>query len=263
MGLYPCPHCGANFVSVTRTQEPHADGCIAKPDADQPDPLSATCMHPHWEWVVGTRQFRCNGCGGHSEAVATYLLDRERDAWVEAERRAASAHSLECSLREVGTERDAAIARAEDLANDGRRLQDERDIAIERAEDLETQLSTQVSYRDHIITDLRARAEAAERKAFDEGVMHIKRLADLQTLRNEDQRKLADAESRMADATAHIHGLEDTIAEQDRKLAEAVEALVRIGQWDCLNPPNAELCADHPWLRRLVDEALARLRGTT
>lgn len=27
MGLYPCPHCGALFVSVNMTQEPHAPGC--------------------------------------------------------------------------------------------------------------------------------------------------------------------------------------------------------------------------------------------
>jgi hypothetical protein len=32
--------------------------------------------------------------------------------------------------------------------------------------------------------------------------------------------------------------------------------LVQIQDWDCLNPPDARLCADHPWLRRLIDNAL-------
>ncbi|MHB8387652.1 MAG: hypothetical protein ACYDDA_09090 [Acidiferrobacteraceae bacterium] len=27
MGIYPCKHCGALFVSVTMTQEEHALGC--------------------------------------------------------------------------------------------------------------------------------------------------------------------------------------------------------------------------------------------
>ena len=33
--------------------------------------------------------------------------------------------------------------------------------------------------------------------------------------------------------------------------------LLMISQWDCLNPPNRDLCADHPWLRQVVDAALA------
>ena len=33
-------------------------------------------------------------------------------------------------------------------------------------------------------------------------------------------------------------------------------ALKRIQAWDCLNPPRIDLCADLPWLRCLVDEAL-------
>jgi hypothetical protein len=33
-------------------------------------------------------------------------------------------------------------------------------------------------------------------------------------------------------------------------------ALETIAGWDCLNPPQPELCADLPWLRRLVDQAL-------
>jgi hypothetical protein len=34
------------------------------------------------------------------------------------------------------------------------------------------------------------------------------------------------------------------------------EALRVIAEWDCLNPPDFELCADHPWLKRHVDAAL-------
>ncbi len=33
-------------------------------------------------------------------------------------------------------------------------------------------------------------------------------------------------------------------------------ALVKIQQWDCLNPPRADLLSDLPWLRKLVDDAL-------
>lgn len=40
-------------------------------------------------------------------------------------------------------------------------------------------------------------------------------------------------------------------------LAEAkADALRKIQQWDCLNPPRSDLLADLPWLKRLVDEAL-------
>ena len=34
-------------------------------------------------------------------------------------------------------------------------------------------------------------------------------------------------------------------------------ALRTIQGWDCLNPPDPNLCHDHPWLKRLVDAALA------
>lgn len=40
-------------------------------------------------------------------------------------------------------------------------------------------------------------------------------------------------------------------------LAAARETLKQIQAWDCLNPPDPNLCADHPWLKRLVDAALA------
>ncbi len=43
----------------------------------------------------------------------------------------------------------------------------------------------------------------------------------------------------------------------EAELAVAVATLRRIQQWDCLNPPDQNLCADHPWLKRLVDGALA------
>jgi hypothetical protein len=39
-------------------------------------------------------------------------------------------------------------------------------------------------------------------------------------------------------------------------------ALLAIQSWDCLNPPRSELCADHPWLKRLVDAALADAKET-
>lgn len=46
--------------------------------------------------------------------------------------------------------------------------------------------------------------------------------------------------------------------EQER--VELVETLKIIQAWDCLNPPNPELCADHPWLKKLVDDALVDVR---
>lgn len=53
------------------------------------------------------------------------------------------------------------------------------------------------------------------------------------------------------------------IALERAKQAEAEVArlrmvLAQIQDWDCLNPPDPRLCADHPWLRRLVDNALAQ-----
>ena len=35
------------------------------------------------------------------------------------------------------------------------------------------------------------------------------------------------------------------------------EALKTIQAWDCLNPPRPDLLGDLPWLRRVVDAALA------
>lgn len=35
------------------------------------------------------------------------------------------------------------------------------------------------------------------------------------------------------------------------------EALRQISKWDCLNPPRPELLSDLPWLKKLVDDALA------
>lgn len=35
------------------------------------------------------------------------------------------------------------------------------------------------------------------------------------------------------------------------------DALVKISEWDCLNPPQADLLGDLPWLRSVVDNALA------
>lgn len=35
------------------------------------------------------------------------------------------------------------------------------------------------------------------------------------------------------------------------------EALLKIKEWDVLNPPKTEVLADLPWLKKLVDDALA------
>lgn len=57
------------------------------------------------------------------------------------------------------------------------------------------------------------------------------------------------------DALLNEHAV--ALAEQDAEIERLRQALVTIKQWDCLNPPRADLCHDHPWLRRHVDAALA------
>lgn len=46
------------------------------------------------------------------------------------------------------------------------------------------------------------------------------------------------------------------IAELEAEVTRLRAAIVRVQQWDMLNPPNPLFCADFPWLRALVDEAL-------
>ena len=43
----------------------------------------------------------------------------------------------------------------------------------------------------------------------------------------------------------------------EQRAADMEKALREIQHWDCLNPPDPNLCADHPWLKRLVDAALS------
>lgn len=44
------------------------------------------------------------------------------------------------------------------------------------------------------------------------------------------------------------------LKEEARKYRNALQ---QISQWDCLNPPCPDLLADLPWLKKLVDDALA------
>lgn len=46
------------------------------------------------------------------------------------------------------------------------------------------------------------------------------------------------------------------VAELEAANARLRAALETIRGWDCLNPPDPRLCGDHPWLKRLVDDAL-------
>lgn len=54
-----------------------------------------------------------------------------------------------------------------------------------------------------------------------------------------------------------------TAADRDALLAALAErdglraAVKTIGEWDCLNPPRGDLLSDLPWLRQVVDSALA------
>jgi hypothetical protein len=52
----------------------------------------------------------------------------------------------------------------------------------------------------------------------------------------------------------------DAAAVADARVAELEAALETIRAWDFLNPPRADLLADLPWLRRVVDGALAAVR---
>jgi hypothetical protein len=47
----------------------------------------------------------------------------------------------------------------------------------------------------------------------------------------------------------------------ETRLLVTREALAKIGEWDCLNPPRADLLSDLPWLRATVDAALAAIDG--
>ncbi len=38
-------------------------------------------------------------------------------------------------------------------------------------------------------------------------------------------------------------------------------ALVTISQWDCLNPPATQMCADLSWLKQLVSATLLAPKG--
>jgi len=67
---------------------------------------------------------------------------------------------------------------------------------------------------------------------------------------------------RTADAARELLPL--VLTELDRLTAERDElrnVLRRIAEWDCLNPPDRTLCADHPWLKKLVDTALDASSG--
>ncbi len=80
-----------------------------------------------------------------------------------------------------------------------------------------------------------------------------------------EQSKRAEQAEARADAMERAYkqaGKECEAAVDAQQLAEIradalQEALERIRSWDCLNPPRPDLLADLPWLRRLVDAALA------
>ena len=48
--------------------------------------------------------------------------------------------------------------------------------------------------------------------------------------------------------------IERLIAERD----VARNALLKIQEWDCLNPPRSDLLCDLPWLRDVVDTAMSQ-----
>ena len=66
---------------------------------------------------------------------------------------------------------------------------------------------------------------------------------------------VADADA-LAGALATVGRFRDSLAFYRTEATRYRAALKAIQGWDCLNPPQSDLCADFPWLRRLVDEAL-------
>jgi hypothetical protein len=77
-------------------------------------------------------------------------------------------------------------------------------------------------------------------------------------LRYGDPRILAllDDADALAGALAEVEGLRSGLAFYKPEAERYRAVLKTIQGWDCLNPPQADLCADLPWLRRLVDAAL-------
>ena len=88
----------------------------------------------------------------------------------------------------------------------------------------------------------------------------VARIAELEA-RNKVQADQLSEERRAAEAERETINREWGVCASRMVAAEAEvkrlrEALRVIAEWDCLNPPDFELCADHPWLKRHVDAAL-------
>jgi hypothetical protein len=64
MGVYPCKHCGALFVSVNMSQQPHAAGCPFSPVTCEP---CIVCGKPRADGLVSATVY-C-GCVDHLNEV--------------------------------------------------------------------------------------------------------------------------------------------------------------------------------------------------
>lgn len=65
------------------------------------------------------------------------------------------------------------------------------------------------------------------------------------------------AEAEVARLRAEIAGVRSGLAFYKPEAERYRAALRTIRQWDCLNPPRPDLLGDLPWLRQVVDGALA------
>jgi hypothetical protein len=72
----------------------------------------------------------------------------------------------------------------------------------------------------------------------------------------QDAADISELEEELAVALAEVEGLRSGLAFYKPEAERYRAVLKTIQGWDCLNPPQADLCADFPWLRRLVDMAL-------
>jgi hypothetical protein len=72
----------------------------------------------------------------------------------------------------------------------------------------------------------------------------------------------ADALAAAEQEVARLIRTQDTLLERaaasEQDASRLREALQQIQSWDCLNPPRADLLADLPWLRRIVDAAMQK-----
>jgi len=99
-----------------------------------------------------------------------------------------------------------------------------------------------------------AEQRAEEVEAWKESATAVEQEWDCQAVAKELELPLGCSIRR--EILPAVKSLKDRLAAAEQQVADLRAALATIGEWDCLNPPRADLLADLPWLRQVVDEAL-------